>query len=214
MPNHTIHLAVYNTMADWEVGYVMAYINSPEFQKVPNRYEVKTVGETLEPITTKGGLRILPDLSLDMLIPDNSRMLILPGADTVAEGGIDAFAKMAAHFLKAYVTVAAICGATAALAKIGLLDAVPHTSNARAFLEMMTNYKGTDYYQDVQAITSGPTSTSGTLITASGIAPVAFAVEIFRELDLYSGPTLAAWIKLYQNQDPNGFYELMAEHAA
>jgi putative intracellular protease/amidase len=205
MTIETIHLAVYDTMADWEVGYVAAHLNSREFQKVPGRFQVKTVGATLDPVVSKGGLRILPDISLDMLEPQDSRMLILPGADSAASGGIDSFVKAASQFLSAGVPVAAICGATAALARFGLLDELPHTSNAKVFLEMV-GYKGACFYQDKPAVTSG------NLITASGIAPIEFAVEIFRKLDVYSDTTLKSWHKLHKHQNPEGFYELMAEH--
>ncbi len=205
MTQYTVHLAIYDTMADWEVGYAVAHINAPEFQKTPGRYTVRTVGKTLDPVTSKGGVRMLPDLALDQLAPRDSRMLILPGADSAFSGGIDPFVQMAAHFLKAEVPVAAICGATAALALFGLLDDVPHTSNAKAFLEMV-GYKGGAHYQEKPAVTAGH------LITASGVAPIEFAIEIFRMLDLYADTTLASWKKLYRDQDADGFYELMAEH--
>ncbi|TCM68628.1 putative intracellular protease/amidase [Acinetobacter calcoaceticus] len=205
MKQETIHLAIYDSMADWEVGYVVAHINSPEFQKVSGRFEVKTVGLNLEPIRSKGGLRILPDLTLDMLQSEHSSMLILPGADSAAQGGIDAFVQKAADFLDADVPVAAICGATAALAKFGLLDHVAHTSNIKMFLEM-TGYQGAAHYQEQLAVTAG------NLITASGTAPIEFAIEIFRKLDLYSETTLKAWYKLYKDQKAEGFFELMAAH--
>ena len=206
MSKQTIHLATYNTMSDWEVGYVVAHLNSTEFQKTPGRFQVKTIGNSLDPIITKGGLRILPDLSLNMLEPRDSRMLILPGGDIAAKGSIDSFVKKAAQFLSADVPVAAICGATAALARFGLLDKVPHTSNAKSFLEIV-GYKGGAYYQDTLAVTSG------NLITASSIAPIEFAIEIFRKLDIYTDTTLHSWHKLYKAQNPEGFYELMAEHS-
>lgn len=203
MTKETIHVAIYDTMADWEIGYAVAHIQSLEFQKTPGRYQVKTVGRSLDPVTSKGGLRMLPDLGLDALEPRASRMLILPGADIAMSGGIDDFAAMGARFLDAGVPVAAICGATAALARHGLLDERPHTSNAKIFLEM-TGYQGGAYYQERLAVTDGD------LITASGIAPIPFAAEIFRKLDLYSEPTLQSWLKLYEAQDAAGFYELMA----
>lgn len=132
-------------------------------------------------------------------------MLILPGADTAAQGGLDPFAQAAARFLSAGIPVAAICGATAALARFGLLDERPHTSNAKGFLEAV-GYKGGAHYQDQPAVTAG------NLITASGIAPIEFAIEIFRKLDVYSDTTLQAWYKLFKEQNPAGFFELMAEH--
>lgn len=206
MTKETVHLAIYDTMADWEVGYVIAHLNSPEFQKKPGRFEVKTVGNSLAPIISKGGLKIFPDLSLDTLEAKKSQMLILPGADIALKGGIDSFVQVASQFLSAGTPVAAICGATAALAKSGLLDELPHTSNAKIFLEMV-GYKGGAHYLDQ------PVVTSGNLITASGIAPVEFAIEIFRKLDVYSDTTLHAWSKLYKDRNPEGFYELIAEHS-
>ena len=67
MKPQTVHLYILDTLSDWEIGYAIAGINNPAFQKVPGRYEVKTVARTLSPILTIGGLRIQPDLSLDQL---------------------------------------------------------------------------------------------------------------------------------------------------
>ncbi|UXI03668.1 DJ-1/PfpI family protein [Photobacterium sp. TY1-4] len=202
----TVHLAVYDTMADWEYGYAIAHIQSPEFQKVPGRYEIKTVGATLAPVTTKGGVRIVPDITLAELEPESSALLILPGADSAVTGGITAFAEMAACFVAADKPVAAICGATAALAQQGLLDERAHTSNAPEFLAM-TGYQGGSRYVDQPAITDG------NVITASGVAPIAFAAEIFRILDMYTETTQDAWWQLFAEQDPTGFYALMQEQA-
>ena len=40
----SIYLAVYDGISDWEYGYVLAHINSQEFQAFPDRFVVKTVG--------------------------------------------------------------------------------------------------------------------------------------------------------------------------
>ena len=82
-----------------------------------------------------GGARIVADVTLDELAPDDSAMLILPGADTWLSGDNQAFAKAARRFLEAGTPVAAICGATAGLAMEGLLDHRRHTSNASQFLQ-------------------------------------------------------------------------------
>jgi DJ-1/PfpI family len=80
----TVHLFVFDTLADWETGYAIAGINNPDAQTNPGRYQVKTVGLTTEPVTTIGGVRILPDLTLDEMQPD--AMLILPGGEAWDEG--------------------------------------------------------------------------------------------------------------------------------
>ena len=47
-----------------------------------------------------------------------------------------AIIKKATELLSVGATVCAICGATVALARAGLLDQRPHTSNGAGFLEM------------------------------------------------------------------------------
>ena len=204
MESGTVYLAVYDTMADWEYGYVMAHLNSKEFQQHPGSITVKTVGRTLEPVTTKGGIRILPDLCLGDLQIKQAKMLILPGGDSAESDGISDFADKAVQCVAEGVPVAAICGATVALAKKGLLDNVPHTSNAAAYLEM-TGYQGSAHYRQQPAVSSD------LIITAGGVAPIEFAVEIFRKLNVYTQPVLEAWTMLFKDQNLHAFHKLMAE---
>jgi putative intracellular protease/amidase len=147
-------------------------------------------------------VRITPDMALPDLRPDDSAMLILPGADTWLTGGNAAFATKARQFVDAGVPVAAMCGATAGLAAEGLLDDRKHTSNAREFLAA-TGYRGTAQYCDDPAVTDAG------VITASGLAPVEFAREVFAALGLYEPSVLASWYKLYGRRDPAGYVELM-----
>lgn len=201
-----VHMAVYDTLADWEVGYATAHINGADWQREPGRYEIRTVGETLAPVRTKGGMAITPDLALDGLRVEDSAMLILPGADTWLTGGNAAFAKQARRFLDAGVPVAAICGATGGLAAEGLLDDRRHTSNAPEFVQAFGS-KGADLYCDVPAVTDRG------LTTASGTKPVDFAREVLAVLDLYTPEVLASWYKLYGLGDPAGYFELVGEAA-
>jgi len=198
-----VHLAVYDTLADWETGFATAHLNKPLWHKTPGRFAVRTVGPSLEPITTMGGLRVTPDRALADLTPADSAMLILPGNDIFATEAFVPFAEKAGEFLAAGVPVAAICGATGGLAMAGLLDDRAHTSNAAAFLDSL-GYKGADLYREESAVTDGD------LITAGGTAPVEFAREILARLDVMEPQVLASWYKLYGKQDPAGFYELMS----
>jgi putative intracellular protease/amidase len=199
----TVHMAVYDTLSDWEVTYATAHINNGLWQREPGRYRVVTVGRTREPVTSMGGLRITPDVALDELRPEDSAMLILAGADTWDTGQNGDFAQKARAFLDAGVPVAAICGATAGLAVEGLLDDRPHTSNAAEYLQA-TGYRGGDHYRDEPALTDGD------LITAGANAPVELAREVFARLDMFEPQVLASWYKLYGEQDSAGFFELMA----
>jgi putative intracellular protease/amidase len=201
-----VHMAVYDTLADWEVGHATAHINSDDWQREPGRYRVRTVGAGPEPVRTKGGMAITPDWILDELNPEDSAMLILPGADTWLAGGNTGFAEKARQFLDAGVPVAAICGATGGLAAEGLLDDRRHTSNAPEFVQAFGS-KGADLYCDEPAVTDRG------LTTASGTRPVEFAREVFAALDLYTPEVLASWYKLYGLNDPAGYFELIGETA-
>jgi hypothetical protein len=47
------------------------------------------------------------------------------------------------------------------------------------------------------------------LITASGIAPLEFAREIFTKLDIMAPATIEAWYQLYRTHEPSHFFALM-----
>ena len=202
----TAHLAIYDTLADWEVGYLLVELRTGRFTGTP--WNIVTVAESRKAITTMGGVRILPDMELNDLQPASSNLLILPGADVWDGGGGQPFAKIAARFLDAGVPVAAICGATAGLAGAGLLDNRHHTSGAAEYLKA-TGYAGGDYYVDERAVVDGD------LITAGPQSPVQFARATLGRLGLASKQTLEAYEALFHRGDPTAFPILMqAQHAA
>jgi putative intracellular protease/amidase len=201
---NTVHVGVYDTMADWEIGHVTAHLRSGRFHREPGRYEIVTVGPAAQPITTMGGLRVTPDITLEQLTPEGSAMLILPGADLWDSGDeLAPFARAARAFLGAGVPVAAICGATAGLAREGLLDDRDHTSAVVQYLQMQDGYAGAERYRDEDAVTGGD------LITAGPTEPPAFAREIFRRLDVYSPEVLDAWFRLFARSDASAYEVLM-----
>jgi putative intracellular protease/amidase len=206
MDTSTAHLALYDTLADWEIGYLLVELRTGRYTRRP--WNIVTVAESPKPITTMGGLRIMPEMILNDVDPAYSDLLILPGADMWDAGGGEAFAAAAARFLDAGVPVAAICGATAGLARAGLLDKRRHTSAAAEYL-MATGYVGGNHYVDDHAVIDGD------LITAGPQSPVQFACATLRRLSLASDRTLEAYEALLHRADPSAFPVLMqAQHAA
>lgn len=203
MTNNAVHVAVFDTWADWELGYAIAHIRKPSWQREPGRYRVVTVGPSREPVTTMGGLRIVADVAVDELDPDGSAMLLLAGGETWDTDAMAPFRAAARSFLEAGVPVAAICGATYGLAVEGLLDDRSHTSNAAEYLAA-SGYAGAHLFRDVLAVVDGD------LITASGTAPVHFARAVLGKLGVYEPDVLNSWFKLYGNRDPAGYFELMS----
>ncbi len=203
MTSAPVHVAVFDTLADWEIGYATAHIRGGRWQREPGRYSVCTVGPAREPVTTMGGLRVTPDIALGDLRPQDSAMLILAGGDHWAQDSMAGFRAAARQFLAAGVPVAAICGATFGLALEGLLDDRAHTSNAAEYLA----YSG---YAGGSRFVAAPAVTDRDLITAGAMAPVHFALAIFSRLGLYDPGVAASWFKLYGDRDPAGFFELMS----
>ncbi|MGP4102311.1 type 1 glutamine amidotransferase family protein [Nonomuraea sp. KM90] len=200
-----VHHAVYDTLADWETGHATAHLRNGRYMREPGGYEIVTVGPTTDPIVTMGGLRITPDLALEELSPADSALLILPGADLWDAGAeLAPFARKAGEFLDAGVPVAAICGATAGLAREGLLDDRDHTSAVVQYLEAQEGYAGSKHYLDRDAVLGGD------LVTAGPTEPVAFAREIFRRLDVYRPEVLDAWFRLFSRSDATAYEVLMA----
>ncbi|MEB3357365.1 MAG: type 1 glutamine amidotransferase family protein [Synechococcales bacterium] len=202
MDKQIVYLFVFDTLADWEAGYAIAGINSPDFQQQPDRYCVQTLGLTNDPVTTIGGMTILPDVCLNEV--DEGAMLILPGGEAWNEGKTDQILETAKAFLQSNIPIAAICGATAGLARAGILDDKPHTSNSLAYLQATADYKGAAFYQEQPAVMAD------NVITAHSTAPLEFAYQIFKALDLYTPATLEAWYGFFKTGDAKHLEALSA----
>jgi putative intracellular protease/amidase len=196
----TAHLALYDSLADWEVGYLLVELRTGRF--TGSAWNVVTVAESLDPVTSMGGVRMLPDVTVEDLDPADSNLLVLPGADLWDAGGGQSFAAAAGRFLDAGVPVAAICGATAGLARAGLLDHRRHTSAAPEYL-LATGYAGSELYVDERAVADDG------LITAGPQSPVQFACAALDYLGLASAETLEAYERLFHRGDPTAFPVLM-----
>lgn len=202
---NTVYLYVFDTMADWETSYLIAEINSGRYYKkglIP--LKVVTVGITKTPITTMGGLTILPEIELKECSVKDAVALILPGGNTWTEAIHAPIIRLAEKYLEKGIVVGAICGATIGLATGGVLNKRNHTSNDLGYLKMVCpSYAGEMYYNQESAVTDG------SLITASGIAPLEFALHILKTLDVFLPETLDSWYNLYKNQDTKCFFQLM-----
>ena len=200
-----IYVYTLNTMADWEIGYVTAELNSGRFfKKDAPEVSVKTVGISKEPVKTMGGLTILPDCVVDDITVNNKSVLLLPGGNTWDNPKHSSIVKKAAELLSVGATVCAICGATVALANAGLLDHRPHTSNGVGFLDMFCpNYKGQSYFFDM------PSVSDGNLITASVTGALLWAKQIIERLDVFRPDTLEAWYAYFSTGEAQHFFTLM-----
>ena len=192
-------------MADWEPALLIAELRSGRYFKDRTlKYEVATVSLTLNPVTTMGGVKILPDMTVAELAANEVALLILPGGDSWLEPFHAPIFPVVGDLLERSIPVAAICGATIGLGANGLLDRHRHTSNDLGFLKACCPaYNGERLYINMPAVCDGP------LITASGVASLEFAYETLKKLDVFAPATLDAWYKLFNTHEPAQFYALM-----
>lgn len=198
----TACIAICDFLADWEPGYLLAELRTGRFTGTP--FEVIAVAETLDPVTTMGGLRLLPDTVVAGVDPAASDLLILPGAEMWDTDGGAAFTELAARFLAAGKPVAAICGATFGLARAGLLDDRRHTGADSQYLAA-SGYAGGELYEDERAVTDD----EGLLITAGPDSPVQFATATLSALGLLTEPVREAYEGVFHRADPSAYPALM-----
>lgn len=200
--NKKAYLYVFHTMSDWEYGYLIAELNTGRyFKKDVTPLKVVTVGANKETITSMGGLSIKPDISLDECTFESKDLLILPGGNTWSEN--EPILKKVGKALNIGTTVAAICGANVGLANFGYLNSRKHTSKSLEYIKMVCpNYKGENFYE------MGPVASGENLVTASGVAPLEFAMEVLKKLDVFTPDTLHSWYNLNKT-NPEYFFQLM-----
>jgi putative intracellular protease/amidase len=187
--NPAVHVLVFEGFADWEPAYALAELRRS------GGLDVVTLGFTDAPVRSMGGLRVVPDRAIAGLDIAAVRLLLLPGGDmwegTYPRGDLD---PLLTELHAGGVPIAAICGATLALARAGLLNDRTHTSNEPAYLtSMATEYAGGGRYVDTLAVRDRG------VITASGLGPTEFAREIFEELEVFTAEERPVWYHLFKH---------------
>ena len=189
MPDKAVYLLVVPGFADWEPAHALA-----ELRRY-GRYRVEVVGLTTAPVESMGGLTIQPSRSLAEVDPSDVAVFILPGGDRWERSPMEPELAELLHRLDdAGIPLAAICGATVAITRAGLLRGRRHTSNGRAYLEkQVPEYAAGADYVDAPAVRDRG------LITASGLADVEFAAELLAELRVLTDQQLQLWTNLFRS---------------
>jgi putative intracellular protease/amidase len=183
------YLLVVDGFADWEPAHALT-----ELRRSGER-SVVVVGFDARPVTSMGGLRVVPDITLRDIRPSEVEIFIVPGGDfweaTYPESELN---RVLTDLVAADVPVAAICGGTLAVARAGLLNDRRHTSNMPGYIEEhVPQYSGVALYE------AGPAVSDRGMITASGLAPVEFAREIFRQLKIFTAADEELWFEMFRH---------------
>lgn len=177
--------------ADWETALLNAAARS--------YYQVNTLFASPdgEEVISSGGMRVVPDMAVSDIDIDAVDAVVVNGGSIWSTPNAPDVSEVLQKARAAGKTVAGICDGTMALARAGLLDDVPHTSNGPESLPD-TGYKGVSHYRDQpQAVLSDR------IVTAPGTAPVTFMGAVMETLGLRNGD-LNFYIDLYgaEHQKP------------
>ncbi len=188
MPTKAVYFLAVPGFADWEAAHALAELCRH------GHYRVQVVGLTRDAVKSMGGLTVRPNAALGEVDPDDVAVFILPGGDRWEQQPVERELVAALKTLEARaVPIAAICAATTAVARAGLLAGRRHTSNGREYLKQhVPDYAGSAMYVDAPAVRDRG------LVTASGLADVEFANEIMAELGVLSDTDRAYWTSLFR----------------
>ena len=188
MPHKAIYLLAVEGFADWEPAHAVAELRRH------GQYRVEVVGLTSAPVQSMGGLRVLPSTTVSEVDPSDVAAFILPGGDRWENAPVEPpLGELLNNLDEKGVPIAAICGATVAISRLGLLRGRRHTSNGLEYLRsQVPGYAESANYVDVPAVRDRG------LITASGLGDVEFARELFEELNVLSADDRAAWATIFR----------------
>lgn len=185
----TVYFLVFEGFADWQAALALCEIRRP------GEWQVQTVGFTVAPVRSMGGLAVRPDLSLAQLDASRAALLIVPGGHLWLRGEGESAVVAIRELHAAGSPMAGIDSGVLALARAGLLDHVHHTGNwPGQIAAQVPSYIGANQYDEAALAVS-----DGGIISASHLGSVEFAREVIDLLDLYSEADRQLWFRLFKH---------------
>jgi putative intracellular protease/amidase len=182
------YLLVFDGFADWEPAPAFCQVNKS------GRFEVLSVGFTRAQITSMGGLKITPDLTIDEVSPEGTAFFMLPGGDMWQEKSRPEIHGLIRRLHHSNVLIGAICAATLEIVRVGLTRGLRHTSNGQSYLRaMVPDYSDEAFYVDALAVMDQ------NVITASGLGSIEFAREVIQQLEIFSDADTSLWFDMFKH---------------
>ena len=129
-------------VADWEYGVVLPLLRSTFGFHI---HVATPDGRGVESI---GGVRVDGDISFDTANYQGTDLLLLIGSDVWAASADPILSRRLQARAAQNRPIAAICGATLALAHAGLLNDRAHTSNSLDFVKGASEYAGEAHFRE------------------------------------------------------------------
>jgi protein deglycase len=164
---------VYDSFAEFEISILITCLNGSDYELVT--CSPYAFGQT---VTSTGKLKIMPDLTVNEINPDDYSALIIPGGNPYHLLENTEVTDMIRSFFDNKKLIGAICGGPALLGAAGILNQVKYTAsltqNDTQFLSVMNwNNKADKHLVADQNV-----------ITATGSNYIIFAEEVLRQLNI------------------------------
>ena len=194
MPTKAVYLLAVPGFADWEPAHALAELRRH------GHYRVEVTGLTADPVQSMGGVTVLPTRTLSEIDTADVAVFILPGGDRWESEPLEPELARLLHTLDSQgVPIAAICAATTAIARAGLLRGRRHTSNGLEYLRQQA-----PGYTEAAGYVDAPAVRERGLITASGLGDVEFAGEIMAELGVLTTTDRDLWQRMFRKGRVDG----------
>jgi putative intracellular protease/amidase len=168
-PQDPLMVLIYPEFTEFEIAVATTLLS--------RRYTLQYVAPTLAPVRSEGGLKVLPDLTLEQVVPEQAAALIVAAAldmQSALENAV--ILDLIRAMDHAGKLVAAICGAPMLLAKAGVLRNRLYTvSLYRRFRDHLGCFPEATFRNQ-------PLIETENLITAQGFAYAAFGLRLAQRL--------------------------------
>jgi 4-methyl-5(b-hydroxyethyl)-thiazole monophosphate biosynthesis len=166
---------VYDSFAEFEISILITCLNGKNAAFDLVTVSDKPAGQT---VLSAGRMKIMPDLTLDEINPDEYAALIIPGGNPYTLFENQQVLSVVRSFFDKNILIGAICGGPGLLAAAGILDHIQYAasldSNDTEYAEVMNwdNKRAEFLFIDQN------------VVTATGSNYIEFAEEMLRQLKL------------------------------
>jgi len=177
------YVFLYDRFADFEITPLLLFLRE--------KTDIITFSFEKAVLQSEGQLKVVADLSISEVDPDDVDLIIIPGGDPEPYRQRTDFHNLLKEVHKRGKIIAAICGGPGFLAHAGLLKG----------LRIAHGYSAEDAIRvfEGSTITDDDVIVEGNIITARGQAFAEFAVEVYRTLGFFENEEEAIsslnWLK-------------------
>lgn len=197
MKKNTVLVVMISNFSDWEPALLTAGLQWG-YGLWNNHHSVKIVTLNQDPVFSIGGLKVIPDYTVDN-VPDDFSALILVGGTSWFNPEAQKFIPLIQNALSNNIIIGAICDAACFLAVNGFVNGVEHTANSLADIKSKTGsaYIGEEKFRHQLSVHSR------NIITAKATGNIEFARDVFKALNLAPNTQIDLFYKHFKHGDGN-----------